>query len=117
MTFDQWTKQVLVLCLQNEQATGEQHSDLEEVCKNGGILFNEEWAVRFINEQKQFGNGAGNNIVGYDFSLSLNGRYEARSIVEKNESKTLIGAIKAIPRSDWISVAAFVVSVIALWKS
>ena len=117
MTFDQWTERLMVLCLQNEQATGQQHSDLETVCKDGALTFNEDWAVRFINEQKQFGNGEGNNIVGYDFSLSWNGRYEARSIIEKNEAKTWIGAIKAVPRSDWISAAAFVVSAIALWKS
>jgi len=114
MTFDEWSDTLLVRVLESEEATGNPEVDLKSLCLKFELLADDKWLSRFLKEQATFGQGATSG--GYSFALDLNGRYLANNIREKRASKTLLGRLKSVSRSDWIALGAFIISLIALFK-
>jgi hypothetical protein len=107
MTFDEWSDTLLIKALEREEATGKRCLEFE-------LLANENWLSRFLKEQAKFGQGS--TAGGYSFSLDSNVLYLANSIREKRMSKTFLGRIRLIIRSDWLAPGAFIISLAALFK-
>jgi hypothetical protein len=114
MTFDEWSDTLLIKALEREEATGKPEVDPKGRCLEFELLANENWLSRFLKEQAKFGQGSTAGV--YSFSLDSNVLYLANSIREKRMSKTFLGRIRLIIRSDWLAPGAFIISLAALFK-
>jgi len=114
VNFDSWSEELFVGIFELEEATGSTGSDLEKDCAAKGISANEDWLIRFINENKEFGSGTA--IAGYFFDLNRAGRDHVTEIKQRRASRTFRGRLKSIQRSDWIAFGALIVSIFALFK-
>jgi hypothetical protein len=67
----------------------------------------------FIGSPPQMGVAAGGRTI----MMKSPGLTEAERIIEQRRPRSWVEAIASISRSDWISIAALLVSAFALWKS
>jgi hypothetical protein len=109
---------MLVALAEREQRTGEQHADLEEVCRDSGLPANEDWLVRFINENTLWGAGS---VIGnhYTYSLNTNGLHYGLELIEKSKPKSWFQRAKEVG-PEWYAVAisllSLLISVVALFR-
>ena len=77
----------------------------------------ETWLELAIHEMELRGWGKDGRKVGRsDFFIEGAGLAEAEAFREKYRPKTLLERVLSMPRSDWIAIGAFIVSIIALLK-
>ena len=77
----------------------------------------ESWLELAIHEMELRGWGKDGRKVGRsDFFIEGAGLAEVEGFREKYRPKTLFEGLLSMPRSDWIAIGAFVVSVVALLK-
>ena len=112
-------QKALLIALRNEEeATGEQNADLLAVCSKHGLPQNEDWLVRFINENSLWGSGS---CIGehYHFSLNTNGLHYAVELREQQRPKSFFEKAKNTG-PEWyavgISLLSLGVSLAALFR-
>ena len=116
MNFLEFQERLLIGLLEDEEKRGEHGSDMLQVCVDNNLPLNEDWLVRFINENRIRGSGTVIEDY-YGFSLNVNGLSAAQKYRTDRAPKTLWQKIKSIPRSDWIATGALLISLItAIFK-
>lgn len=113
MTYLDFEKRLFVALLKLQEEGETESVDLQNVCSQNGLPKNENWLVKFLNENNKFGSGNGFTDIVY-FSLNREGRIHAEAIRAEVQSKTMKGRLASITRSDWIAFGALVVSVLGV---
>ena len=115
-SFNSWKRDLLVSIYQIEERDGVGAVDLNAACENAGIDPDENRIGAFINEERGvLGEGAGVLDI-YSFELNSTGREKAEQIAASRKPKSFGQRLKSVPRSDWIALGAFFVSLVALFK-
>jgi len=123
-TYSSYKRDLLVALLEEEDRKAASPVDVANACDAAGLMFNEEFVVRFINQERGvLGEGAG-VLDFYSFELNSTGRNLAdqisksrgpKSLIERITSETSQRLINAL--NFGVAVLALVIAAIALWNT
>ncbi len=120
-TYSQYEQDVLIAFYQHYQIDS-QASFLASDALEGLEMRQDDWLwnaidgldkAGFISATRQMGVAAGGRTI----MMKASGLIEAERIIEQRRPRSLPEKLASVSRSDWISMAALIVSALALWRA
>jgi hypothetical protein len=108
---------VIVALADDQEPPGLGYLDIEDLCKRHGIFAHETWISTVGHDMQSLGWGkADSDLEEHRFLINGGGLARAAEVRQTRKPVSFFDRVRSVPRSDWIAILAFVVSVIALFK-
>ena len=108
---------VIVALADDQEPPGLGDLDLFDLCERHQIGFLDTWVMTVGKDMEGLGWGEDTSTLDAKrFLINGGGLARAAEVRNARKSRSLINQVRAVPRSDWISLMALIVSAIALFK-
>jgi hypothetical protein len=110
-------EEVLIAIADEQEPPGLGEVDLFDLCRRRQIPFQETWVHLLPRDLEDLGYGSDHSTMSARrFLINGAGLAAAAEAREVRRPKSAWDKVRSVPRSDWIALGAFIVSVIALLK-
>jgi hypothetical protein len=113
---DQLEDEIFLAMLRLSRSGAGPQFDLITLCRELQISATPQQLLAFTSDNDGWRGLKDNTLNSIRFTMSAEGRRHALQLEEARRPRTFEDRLKAVTRSDWIALGAFIVSIIALFK-